>query len=127
MKKIIIATVSFFLLSCNATIKSNMISQNKPLTIDDKVAFLDVNHKVPEDSKKIGEAKFQDSGFSTNCDFNTNLIRARKLARENGANIVKVTKKKAPDLWSTCYRIEVVFYYYNGNVNELSQYQLQIN
>lgn len=31
--------------------------------------------------------------FSTNCDFNTNLISARKLDRANGANIVKVEKK----------------------------------
>jgi hypothetical protein len=56
------------------------------------VTFLDLQNKVPENAKNIGNALFGDSGFSTNCDFNTNLISARKLARVNGANIVKVVK-----------------------------------
>ena len=34
------------------------------LTIEDKVAFLDLHHAVPEGAKKIGNAHFQDSGFS---------------------------------------------------------------
>ena len=117
----------FMLLSCGASIKSNFTEQLKPLTIEDKVAFLDLENKLPENVKKIGEAQFGDSAFSTDCNFNTNLISARKLARANGANIVKVIKNSAPDLWSTCYRITVEFYYYNGDVSKLSQYQLQIN
>ena len=75
----------------------------------------------------LGSAKFGDSGFSTDCDFNTNLISARKIARANGANIVKVIEKSIPDLWSSCYRITVEFYHYEGDVTKLQQYQLQIN
>jgi hypothetical protein len=127
MRKLVIAIVLFLLIGCGANIKSNFTEHLKPLTIENKVAFLDIENKVPENSKKIGEAKFGDSGFSTNCDFNTNLISARNLARANGANIVKVTKKSTPDLWSTCYRITVDFYYFEGDVTQLSQYQLQIN
>ena len=60
--------------------------------------------------------------------FNTNLKNARNLAREKGANIVKVTEKKEPSiLGSSCYRIKVDFYFYEGDVTKLSQYQLQIN
>ena len=95
--------------------------------MDDKVAFLDLQHIVPEGTKKLGQAKYGDSGFSTNCDFNTNLISARKLARANGANIVKVVEKSTPDLWSSCYRITVEFYFYEGDVSKLNQYQVQIN
>ncbi len=127
MKKLLIAILPFLLIGCSANIKSSFTSQNKPLTIEDKVAFLDIQNKVPESAKKIGEAKYGDSGFSTNCDFNTNLISARKLARSNGANIVKVTKKSTPDIWSSCYRITVEFYYFEGDVTQLPQYQLQIN
>ncbi|PUB26389.1 hypothetical protein C8J95_11173 [Elizabethkingia sp. YR214] len=128
MKKIIfIFSTLIFLNSCSATINSTFSDSGKPLTINDKVAFLDVNHKVPDGARKLGTTKFGDSGFSTDCDFNSNLIKARQLARENGANIVKVTEKKEPGLWSTCYRIKVEFYYYEGNVTTLPQYQLQIN
>jgi len=124
----LIITISFLLISCGASIKSNFNEQLKPLTIEDKVAFLDLQNQVPEGAKKIGNAKFGDTGFSTDCDFNTNLISARKLARANGANIVKVIEKKEPSiLGSSCYRIKVDFYFYNGDVTKLSQYQLQIN
>jgi hypothetical protein len=127
MRKILLSISILLLVSCGASIQSNFTEQLKPLTIENKVAFLDLENKLPENAKKIGEAKFGDSGFSTNCDFNTNLISARKIARENGANIVKVIKKSTPDLWSSCYRITVEFYYYEGDVTKLSQYQLQIN
>jgi hypothetical protein len=127
MKRLCIAILPFLLISCAANIQSSFTSQYKPLTIEDKVAFLDIQNPVPENTKKIGEAKYGDSGFSTSCDFNTNLISARKLARANGANIVKVISKSTPDLWSSCYRIKVEFYFYEGDVTKLSQYQLQIN
>ena len=126
MKKPIIVFVAFLLISCGAHVKSNFNESLKPLTLDDKVAFLDLDHTVPAGAKKIGDAKFGDSGFSTDCNFDTNLINARKLARANGANIVKVVKKVTPDLWSTCYRITVEFYSYSGDVSTLPQYQLKI-
>lgn len=127
MRKILFGISTFLLVSCGASVKSSFTEQLKPLTIENKVAFLDLENKLPENVKKIGEAKFGDSGFSTDCDFNTNLISARKLARANGANIVKVIKKSIPDLWSSCYRITVEFYYFEGDVTKLSQYQIQIN
>jgi hypothetical protein len=128
MKRIIlIFGIGFLITSCSSTIQSNFSSQEKALTIEDKVAFLDLNHQVPAEAKKLGEAKFGDSGFSTDCDFNSNLIKARQIARQNGANIVKITEKKTPDLWSSCYRMKVEFYLFNGDVKSLPQYQLQIN
>ena len=128
MKKVlVISTLSLLLFSCGANIKSSFNTPLKSLTVEDKVAFLDLKNIVPENSKKIGTAKFGDTGFSTDCDFNTNLVSARKLARANGANIVKVIKKSTPDLWSSCYRMTVEFYFYEGDVTKLPQYQLQIN
>lgn len=126
MKKTLIIVTAFLLVSCGANVKSNFTEKLTPLTIEDKVAFLDLQNQVPDGAKKIGSTRFGDSGFSTDCGFDTNLISARKLARTNGANIVKVVKKSTPDLWSTCYRITVEFYYFSGDVSTLPQYQLQI-
>ncbi len=127
--KRILSTISVVLIltSCASTIKTTITNQEKTLTTNDKVAFLDMNHEVPENAIRIGNAKFGDSGFSTDCGFNSNLVKARKIARENGANIVKVTESKKPDLWSSCYRIKIDFYKYEGDINSLPQYQLQIN
>jgi hypothetical protein len=127
MKKLVSLFCVLMLLGCSASIQSTFENPKKPLTIEDKVVFLDIHHSVPKDAEKIGSAHFQDSGFSTDCDFNSNLIKARKLAREKGANVVKVTEKKVPDLWSTCYRIKVDFYYTTSDINTIPQYKLQIN
>ena len=130
MKSVIKFTIGFIallLFSCSASVKSSFTEQLKPLTIENKVAFLDLENRVPDGAKKIGTAKYGDSGFSNDCGFNSNLINARTIARTNGANIVKVIQKTTPDIWSSCYRMTVEFYYYDGDVSKLSQYQLQIN
>lgn len=127
MKKLASLFCTLVLFGCSASIHSTFDNPKKPLTIEDKVVFLDIQHSVPKDAEKIGSAHFQDSGFSTDCDFNSNLIKARKLAREKGANVIKVTEKKVPDLWSTCYRIKVDFYYTTSDINTIPQYKLQIN
>jgi hypothetical protein len=126
MKQIILSFVLIFLVGCGAAVNSNFYTQNEPLTIEDPVAFLDVMHEVPENAQKLGDGKFGDTGFSTDCEFNSNLVKARKIARQYGANIVKVTTKKTPDLWSSCYRMQVSYYFYEGDVSKLPQYQLQI-
>jgi len=128
MKKIIIASLSILMISCGASLKSNFTAQNKALAPDDKVAVLDIQNQVPEGAVKIGNAKYGDSGFSVDCGLNTNLINARKLAMQNGANIIKITEKKSPSmLGSSCYRIKVDFYTYKGDVSQLAQYQIQLN
>lgn len=128
MKKAIQLTILVMLLSgCSPKISSNIAQKRPVLTIEDKVAFLDLYNKIPEGSEKLGSAKFGDSGFSTDCGFDENLVKARKIARQNGANIVKVTQKKTPDIWSSCYRLEIDFYYYPGDVTQLPQHQIQID
>ena len=127
MRKLFIVLATLSLFGCGPKITSNFQTSEKSLTIGDRVAFLDIEHKVPEGAKLIGNARFQDGGFSIDCDFNSNLIKARKIAREKGANIVKVTEKKTPDLWSSCYRIKIDFYYSEADVTKIPQYQLQIN
>lgn len=128
MKKTIHLTLLMsLLLGCSPKIATDIVQKRQALTIEDKVAFLDLYNKVPEGSEKLGSAKFGDTGLSTDCGFDENLVKARKIARQNGANIVKVTQKKTPDLWSSCYRLEIDFYYYPGDVTQLQQYQIQIN
>ena len=57
MKKSLIIALTFLLVSCGANIKSNFNEQLKPLTIEDKVAFLDIQNQVPEGAKKNWKCK----------------------------------------------------------------------
>ncbi|MBC5863321.1 hypothetical protein [Flavobacterium turcicum] len=128
MRKLILSAITLALVSCGASIKSNFTTQLAPISMDQKVAILDLKNEVPSGAQKIGTASYGDTGFSTDCDFNSNLINARKIARQNGANVIKVTEKKEPNFFgSSCYRIKVDFYSYQGDVTQLDQYQIQIN
>ncbi|WP_121666164.1 hypothetical protein [Mesonia aquimarina] len=114
------------LTSCTPKISSNFTNPQPKLSINDEVAFLDIEHEIPENTVKIGDLRFQDSGFSTDCSFNSLLTQARNKARANGANIVKVVDKKEPGIWSTCYRLKIELYKYDGNVSSLPQYELKL-
>lgn len=113
--------------SCSPKITSNFTNPQPKLSIDEKVALLDIEHNLPENIVKVGELRFQDSGFSTDCSFNSLMTQARNEARKNGANIVKVVDKKKPDLWSSCHRLKIELYKYDGDVSSLPQYKLKLD
>jgi hypothetical protein len=113
--------------SCSPKISSNFTNPQPKLALDEKVALLDIDHQLPENIVKIGELRFQDSGFSTDCSFNSLMTQARNEARKNGANIVKVVDKKRPDLWSSCYRLKIELYKHDGDVTSLPQYKLKLD
>ncbi|CAL68014.1 hypothetical protein [Christiangramia forsetii] len=126
MKKLFILLL-LGLVSCSPKIKSNLTNSQPKLSSEEKVALLDMEHQLPNGLIKIGSLKFQDSGFSTDCSFNSIMNQARISARENGANIVKVVEKKNPDIWSSCYRLNLDLYRYSGNVTTLPQHQLTLD
>lgn len=113
--------------SCSPKITSSLINKQPALSLEDKVALLDEQHNLPDGTIKIGDLRFQDSGFSNDCSFNSLMNKARQEARKNGANVVKVIEKKKPDLWSTCYRLKIELHKYNGDVTKLPQYQLTLD
>ncbi|NQX84501.1 MAG: hypothetical protein HRT67_01025 [Flavobacteriaceae bacterium] len=125
-KMLFIITVIGFT-SCSPKISSNFTNPQPKLSIDQKVAFLDIEHELPKNLTKVGDLRFQDSGFSTDCSFNSLMNQARVEARKNGANIVKVVDKKKPDLWSSCYRLKIELYKYDGDVSSLPQYKLKLD
>ncbi|QNK77958.1 MULTISPECIES: hypothetical protein [Winogradskyella] len=128
MTKILFLITVIGITSCSPKISSNFINPQPKLSIDEKVALLDIEHNLPKNNIiKVGELRFQDSGFSTDCSFNSLMTQARNEARKNGANIVKVVDKKKPDLWSTCYRLKIDLYKYDKDVSSLPQYQLKLD
>ncbi|WP_437439823.1 hypothetical protein [Eudoraea algarum] len=127
MTQILFVIMAVGLTNCGPKISSNLINPQLKLSVEEKVALLDVHHELPNNIIKVGDLRFQDSGFSTDCSFNSLMTRVRNEARKNGANIAKVIDKKTPDLWSSCYRLKIELYKYVGDVSTLSQYKLTLD
>jgi hypothetical protein len=115
---------TLFLVGCGPKITSHYFVPKSSLGTNEKVALLDLHHTVPENATKIGTLKFGDTGFSTNCSFKKNSLKAIEEARKNGVNIIKITQHKKPDLMSSCHRMVFELYYYAGNTQKLSQLTL---
>ncbi|GGF01866.1 hypothetical protein SAMN05443634_103182 [Chishuiella changwenlii] len=127
MKILFYTIIIASLVSCGASIKTNFSEIKPSISREQSFAFLAEKHKVPAGSVKIGSSQVKDSGFSTDCSYNSNLEKLRKIARDNGANIIKVVNSKGADLWSTCTRMDIDYYYYDGDIKSLQQYRLTLD
>jgi hypothetical protein len=92
----------------------------KQLTFNDRVLTLGLKQPVPASCRFIGNLKIGDSGFSTDCGYETVTKTAEYEARGMGGNILKLTEIKPPNMGSTCYRIRADVYY-TANVDQIEQ------
>lgn len=58
----------------------------------------------------LGEVKIGDTGFSTNCDYETVIDAAKLEARKVGGNAIKIVSHQNPDFVSSCHRITATIY-----------------
>ena len=100
-------TLSCFLLwSCGPTKKVQIVANQTPLSYDEMVHILSLEEPYPEKYKSLGTIKIGDSGFTTDCGYEKVIEMAEMEARKIGANVVKITEHKQPNIWtSTCHRI----------------------
>ena len=111
------------IISCGPRVVKQFYSTPSANRQIEKVAALHLEHKVPASADLIGEVKYGESGISFKCDFDYLIQLGSELAKEKGANIIKITEIKSPDLWSGCYRIRLKLFFYEGKINELEQIQ----
>lgn len=71
---------------------------------------------VPLGSIEVGDR------WRTDCNEGKTISAAKKEAGKLGGNIIKITKLKRPDMWSTCYRLSADVYY----AEDLSVYRRHI-
>lgn len=61
------------------------------------------------DGEFITEVKLRDN-FRIKCSYKMGVDFLREKANENGANLIKITTHKPPDVWSTCHRFAADLY-----------------
>ena len=110
MHKIYILSLIALCLSCAPKLGSKIISKQEPLTEYAEIVILNEDVNVIPEGIKVGEVSSTDNGFSVNCSYDEIIEPLRNIARQNGANILKITRLKNPDLMSTCVKIYADIY-----------------
>lgn len=108
--------------SCSPKLKANMTKSFSPLSEYDLVVVLDIADDQKIENESFGELKAVDNGLSVNCTYYENVQNLKKIAREMGANLIRITQQKNPDKWSTCHRLWAQAY----KVKDPSLYETQI-
>ena len=96
--------------SCSAKLTSSMQKTYAPLDYKEDVRVFVIGERIPSNAEKLGTIKVGDSGFSVNCSYATVLDKAKIESRKVGGNVLKITKHKRPDWWSSCHRITADVY-----------------
>ncbi|SDS51112.1 hypothetical protein SAMN04515667_2338 [Formosa sp. Hel1_31_208] len=110
MKKLLVSAFIFMLLSCAPKLKSNITTTLPLLSGKEVIVVLDIIDDQSIPVSKVGELQATDSGLSENCSYYQNIQSLKKMARASGANLIKITKHKRPDNWSTCHRLWATIY-----------------
>lgn len=104
--RILLSCLLFLPVACSPKIYSEVTKQYDILSYDVDVNVLGINDKKPKNCIPIGTIKARDSGFSTKCNFNQVVEKAKLEARKLGGDIIQITKHKKPNFWSTCHRVD---------------------
>jgi hypothetical protein len=110
MKKIhaiFIVAALIVLSSCNPKVITKISKTHPALDYKQDVYVIDLDQAEPEDSEVLGYIKIGDTGFSTKCDYDIVIDKAKLEARKAGGNAIKITEHKLPSaMGSSCHRIK---------------------
>ena len=109
--------------SCSPKISSSIQKTYDPLDYRQEVRVFGVDEEAPADGEKLGSIKIGDTGFSTNCNYDIVIEKAKEEARKVGGNAFKITSHTLPDFVSQCHRITADVY----RVENIEKYAAQSN
>lgn len=122
MKIALCCSIIVLLYSCSPKIGSTIIVQRPALPDTAFVLVLQLQDDFINDGIEIGRIKSGDNGLSKNCSYYEVIDMLKQLARQNGANLIKITAQKHPDQWSTCERLTARIY----NVPDFRKHEKEI-
>ncbi|NME72018.1 hypothetical protein [Flammeovirga aprica] len=103
---LLIITAIIFLSSCNPKISTTVHRSYPPLDYKQEIVVMGLNQPEPSDSEILGQIKIGDTGFTTNCSYNTVIEKAKIEARKAGGNAIKIIDYIMPSPFgSSCHRI----------------------
>lgn len=112
IKQILLFLIAFALINCSSSIKTKISNSNFSALEDNEIIYILKNeNSIPKGSDFVGNLKIGDTGFSTDCSYETVINNAKSEAKKLGANLVFLTEVKEPGTFtSSCYRIKAELY-----------------
>jgi hypothetical protein len=108
MKQILIFSICCLMIfnSCAPKISTSISKNYPPLDYREDVKVFGLQDPIPSSSEEIGTVKIGDTGFSSNCDWEVVIDKAKIEARKIGGNAIKIIDHIPPSLMgSSCDRI----------------------
>lgn len=109
MKKIhgfILIAGLILLTSCSPKISTSLSKNYPPLDYQQEVIVIGLDQAEPDNSEVLGQVKIGDTGFSTKCDYDIVIDKAKLEARKAGGNAIKIIEHTPPSaMGSSCHRI----------------------
>lgn len=111
---LIFSLIVITLLSCQKRVAVELLTEKEPLALDQRIVFLEDNQSLPESAIKIGELTFNKTTSTSSDEFYNSMIKAKEIARESGANVVKAEKVAGQE--NSDAPIKLNMYKYEGDV-----------
>ena len=102
------------MVSCQKKITVALLTEKEPLAQQDRVVFLEQDQPLPQSAVKLGVLTFNKASSGSSDAVYNAMISAKKIARKNGANVVK-----APEEEKFSGVVKMNLYKYEGDVLEL--------
>jgi len=102
---ILIASISI-LTSCGPA--SNVYVSNRygATDYDREIIEYEMGETIPDNARKVGEIHVGDSGFSTDCGYQTVRQKLMIEVRKTGGHAVQIYEHNLPNFWSTCHSMK---------------------
>lgn len=92
--------------SCSHRVSTSLSKSYPALNYQQEVVVIGLNEAEPDNSEVLGQVKLGDTGFSTKCNYEMAIDKAKLEARKAGGNAIKIIEHKPPSLMgSYCHRI----------------------
>ncbi len=92
--------------ACSPTVSTTINKSYPELEYAQDVLVIGLDQEDPENAEVLGQVKIGDSGFSTNCNYDVVLGKAKLEARKIGGNAIRIVEHKSPSaMGSSCHRI----------------------
>lgn len=108
---LLLAVIAAILSSCSPRITTSISRGLPPVDHTEEVKIYNLQSQLPENAIKIGRIDVGDSGFTTNCNYDTMLGVLLQEARKVGGNAVCITNHIEPNIMNgSCHQFSAIVF-----------------